>query len=345
MPGLNRTRTERELSPAWQWHSDDYPTGLRVSPDGEFLALGTDKGQVFLLRASSGEVVWQSDAHAGPVLASAFGKDSLATAGDDGRVVLFSLDGSRKGELEASESRTAKWVEHLAYSPKGDMLAASAGKTLRIWRADGTPFLESRAHSSTVTALEWSARSSELATACYGGVYLWKVATGASPRHLPFKGSLISLAWSPNERVVACGSQDCSVHFWRLDSGTQSAMNGYRFKPKSLAWDGASTMLATGGDATVCVWPFEGKGPEGVRPIELSAHKGVVTALAFHPRKALLASVAQDMGLVIWEPRKGQARAFAFLRDTPESLLWHPRVDRVFTSDASGSVSAWDVLG
>ncbi len=27
--------------------------------------------------------------------------------------------------------------------------------------------------------------------------------------------SLVSLAWSPDEKIVACGSQDCSVHFWR----------------------------------------------------------------------------------------------------------------------------------
>jgi WD40 repeat protein len=86
-------------------------------------------------------------------------------------------------------------------------------------------------------------------------------------------------------KVIACGSQDASVHFWRLKSGKDSEMTGYPFKPKALAWDRESKLLATAGDAKVTVWDFRGKGPEGSRPIQLESHKGVCTRLAFSPRK------------------------------------------------------------
>jgi WD40 repeat protein len=161
---------------------------------------------------------------------------------------------------------------------------------------------------------------------------------------LAWKGSLISMAWSPDAKVIACGSQDSSVHFWRLASGNDSQMSGYPFKPKALAWDRESKLLATSGDATVTVWDFRGKGPEGTRPIQLEAHKGVCTSLAFSPHGGMLASGGQDLSVLLWEPRKSsKPLRFAFLEDEVTGLCWHPERPTLVGADASGMLFAWDI--
>lgn len=338
MPGISQTQTGSRLSQAWRFEVGDYPTACALTTAGDAVVVGTSGGQLIAIDTTTGVQQWRREAHMGGVLSVHCSAHAIASSGQDGHARTFSRSGDPLHALPGH----ARWVERIAWSPDGSKLAAASGKHVRIWSAEGAPLLETQAHASTVTALQWGRTGSQLATTCYGGVYLWDVAAHTNPRFLPFKGSLISLAWSPDNMVVACGSQDCSVHFWRLTSGRDSEMSGYPFKPKALAWDANSSLLATGGDATVCVWKFSGKGPEGTAPLQLTSHKGQVTALAFHPRRSMLASLAQDMGLIIWDPRVGSGPiAFAFTEDTPEGLLW--KGDQVITTDASGAVVAWNL--
>ncbi len=338
MLGVSRTAEVPRLASSWRATIDDYPTALAASRDAGMLVVGTSGGLLVGIDAASGAVSWRQEC--GGVLAVSFGPESIAVGGQDGRTRIYAPTGALLRELPA----TGPWVEQVAWSPNGEYLATASGKVVRLWHADGRPFLETHAHASTVTALQWNRRGTELAVACYGGVYLWELDPGANPRRLPFKGSLISLAWSPDDRFVACGSQDCSVHFWRLPTGRGSEMSGYPQKPKALAWDANTTMLATGGAPSVCLWDFSGKGPEGSMPKELAAHGAAIVGLAFHPRKALLASSALDRMLCVWEPRKGlQPIGRANLSDRPECLWWHPKEASVVTADASGEIASWRV--
>jgi len=338
MLGLTSKGKSRELFPMWTSAIGEYPTAAAFSSDATVCAIGTSEGELLVLDSATGKQRWRASSNPGGVLHVAASSRQIAACGQDGKATLFDVNGKVLAELPGSSA----WVEHVAFAPDGKRLATASGKHVRIWNEDGSPFLETQAHPSTVTGLQWSRTGRELATTCYGGAYVWPIEQGSNPRHLPFKGSLISLAWSPDNKVIACASQDCSVHFWRLSSGQDSEMSGYPFKPKALAWDANSSMLATGGDKSICVWNFSGKGPEGTAPIQLSAHKAQVTLLAWSPRKAVLASGAQDMGLICWEPRKGtEPVAFGFVKDSIEALLWSPGAGQLVTADASCTVTAW----
>jgi WD40 repeat protein len=222
-------------------------------------------------------------------------------------------------------------------------LATVAGKKVRVWTVDGEPLVETEPLESTASALAWRADGSGLAAACYGGVHILPFVPGAKVRKLAWKGSLISLAWSPDAKLVACGSQDSSVHFWRLASGQDSQMSGYPFKPKAPAFESESKLLATSGDATVTVWDFRGKGPEGTKPIQLESHKGVCTRLTFSPKKGMLASGSQDTSVLLWEPRRRtKPIGFAFLEDEITALQWHPEHRGLLGADASGNVALWE---
>jgi WD40 repeat protein len=120
-------------------------------------------------------------------------------------------------------------------------------------------------------------------------------------------------------------------------------MSGYTFKPQALAFDSESKLLATSGDATVTVWDFRGKGPEGTRPIQLESHKGVCTQLAFSPLQGVLASGGQDATVFLWEPRRGtRPIRFAFLEDEITALQWHPLHRGLLAADASGNAAFWE---
>jgi hypothetical protein len=168
-----------------------------------------------------------------------------------------------------------------------------------------------------------------LYTSCYGGVSVWSVEEGRLVQSYAFKGSLVSLALSPDAKVVACGSQDGTVHFWRTASGSDAEMSGYPSKPRALAWDPFASLLATGGAPAVTVWDCGGRGPEGTRPIVLEGHLVFVSTLAFTPARALLASGADDGTILLWYPRKQpKPLGFAFLDERATALAYHPEKPR-----------------
>lgn len=326
------------LREAWRLDVGDYVVGAAWAHSGQRCAVGCGGGEVHVLGAD-GAREWLIPAHPSGLCALAWqpGGELLATAGHDGCARLW-----RVGQVEpvAKLQGTAGWVEHLAWSPDGRTLATASGRVVRLWHPDGAPRLETPAHASTVAGLRWSRGGDRLATIAYGGVTVWDVARGVSARELAWKGSLIALAWSPDDKVIACGSQDCSVHFWRLASGRDSEMTGYPLKPRSLVWDASSTLLATAGDATALLWDF-GKGPEGTRPIELQRHELPVTALAFAPRRCALLTGAQDMGVILWEPRRTtKPVAFSFLEGEVTALAWRSDQALVLAGDSAGTVSA-----
>lgn len=69
----------------------------------------------------------------------------------------------------------------------------------------------------------------------------WADARVEALTHLPGVG--------PDGKVIAGGARDRSVRFWRLPRGGASQMRGFPFKPKHMAWDSESRLLATSGDA------------------------------------------------------------------------------------------------
>lgn len=344
MPGVTEQapRGKTELRPRFQVAADEYVAALEVARDGGRAAVGLGDGRVLLIELRGGEVEHTLQAHAGGALGICFAPDGerLVTCGQDATAKVWTRAGALLHELPGGGG----WVEHVAWAPSGGRLATAAGKRVRVWTPEGELLLETEPLASAVTGLAWRGDGSGLAASCYGGVHLLPFVTGAKRRHLAWKGSLISLAWSPDAKVIACGSQDSSVHFWRISSGQDSQMSGYPFKPKALAWDRESKLLATSGDATVTVWDFRGKGPEGTRPLQLQGHKGLCTRLAFSPRIGVLASGSQDTSILLWEPRRGeQPIRYAFLEDEVTALAWHPEHHTLVGADASGTVCGWEV--
>ena len=333
------------LRGGWSAAVADYAMAGGWTPRGEALVVGDAAGGVYAFDGKSGTAIWsQRGAHEGGVLALSMHPDRpvFATAGQDGRVLVWS---AAEGRASLAVDVGSGWVEKVAWSPDGKWLAASCARQVHAYGADGVRIWRSDDHPSTVSAIAWSG-TGELATACYGRVTFFDASTGELRQKLEWKGSLVSMVLSPDGDIVACGSQDNSVHFWRRSTERDSMMSGYPGKPSALAFDKTGTLLATGGGVAVTVWNFQGSGPEGTRPGVLEQHAQTVTTLAFARRGLRLASGGRDGGVVVWSlGRDGQGDAIgnAAVADVVGALYWRPDGRALAALDAQGGVTVWRV--
>ena len=342
---MNVERPRGVLRRGWSAAVDDYAIAGGWTLRGKALVAADTAGGVHAFDGKSGASAWtRQRAHDGGVLAMAIHPDgsTFATAGQDGRVLVWSVaEGRAKQAIDVG----AAWVENVAWSPDGQWLAASCSRQVRAYGADGAEAWRSDDHPSTVSAIAWSP-AGELATTCYGRVTFFAASTGKLRQKLEWKGSLVSIALSPDGDVVACGSQDNSVHFWRRSTGQDSMMSGYPGKPSALAFDNTGTLLATGGGERVTVWSFHGGGPEGTRPGVLDQHVQPVTTLAFAPRALRLASGGRDGAVVVWSLRRdgeGSPKGAAVVADVAAELYWRPDGRALAALDAQGGVTVWRV--
>ena len=264
----------------WQAVIGDHVIALAWSPDGRWLAAAAVSGPISLFDGVTGQCTAVLAGHHLGTTSLSWHADStcLASAGQDGLARFWDVSTGREQQaLDAG----APWVEGVAWSPTGTLLATAAGRTLQLWDAAGRLLQQYPAQASTIAALQWAPRTvqvrhatSVLTTAAYGKVMLWTPEHSEPLIQFAWKGSILTLAWSPDRRYLVHGNQDATVHCWVLANGKDAQMWGYPTKVRELAWDHTSRYLASGGGPVVVVWDYTGKGPQGSKPLMLGAPRG-----------------------------------------------------------------------
>ena len=248
-----------------------------------------------------------------------------------------------------NRAERGSWVEHLAWSPDGRFLAASAGKILRIWSVDAasTPQLaaEVPAHKTTVSALSWMPNGGGVISSCYGGAWLWKVGTDKPVRPFPYDGALLSIAVNPSGEYLASGNLDGSVHLFRTENEQNWHMSGYPMKVTSVRFDHNGLNLFTASGPALVSWnmkKFEGTGGRLFK-----GHLGWIQEIACHPNRALVATVGEDGLLCIWEPQTAKPMLSQEVNKSGglSSVAWSPQGTWLATGTNDGVVSLFSVEG
>ncbi len=318
----------------------DAVASVSWAPDSRLAVVAGVGGRLWILD-DSGRVVRELAGHNGGAFRALWHpkENLIASAGQDGHVRFWNpQDGQAAGEFPAGGA----WVEQLDWSPAGDWLASGAGRVLTLWQPGRGVVHTHRDHRSTLSALAWRRDGARLAVACYGGAHVYDCASGQSVDVLPWKTSILSLAWSPDGRWVVGGTQDQAVQVWEqpFKPGNELAMSGYPAKVRELAWHPSSRYLATGGGETIMAWDCSGAGPSGTSPRLLEGHAARITCLAYQRSGHLLASSAEDGQVLVWNVGKSlQALRQIRLDSAVTALAWSADDRTVLAGTHDGSLA------
>lgn len=240
---------------------DAFVTAALFDRSGQaYFALGDGS-----VRLGSGETV---QAHEGAVLCACPhpSGQGILTGGDDGRLVWTRADGAT--EIAQEKGR---WIEAVDASAESGLIAFAAGRNVIVRDAADAAFTRSFAHERTVSHLAFDPKGRRIATATYGGAWLWYARIAEQkPVILKWAGSHVGVAWSPDGKFLMSSMQENQLHGWRVADEKNLKMGGYPAKVKSLAFLAKGQMLATSGANGAVIWPFSGPtGPLGKQAAEI----------------------------------------------------------------------------
>ncbi len=301
-PGRLRNHADRVLrailrSPGFAPNLASWVNAVAFSPDGRMLVassyFGKKTGQLLLwdLDRRGAPPTALPDPPDGYIFALSFRPDgkALAAANQDGVVLLWDLQHPSDPPAVLAEHEAGAWS--LAFSPDGQRLAVGAK------RDDTVRLLDL---SDPDTGLIFGAAETPVHDTAPEGGY--------SPGGVP-------VAFSPDGRTLASGSQRGNVRLWDPTSSTKPVREyrGHEGPVWSLAFSPDGNRLASGGrDATVRVWDAR---DAGAPPRVLRGHEGEVVSLAFDPNGETLASGSLDNTIRLWDLRSPGAGAVVVRSD------------------------------
>ena len=243
-----------------------------------------------------------------PVTALAFAPDGRSVlAGSQAGLIVRSWP-----DLKAVRKlpTTLSHIHDLAFSPRGDVLAAGGGSpaesgAVELFRwPEGTRFYHDEPHDDIVYALAWKDDGSAWASASYDRTVQVHAPGGETVRALEgHSKGVVGLCYLPDGRSLVSAGIDQSLRVWDAESG---------------------------------------------RPLRrLENHTGPVRGLALRPSRPdgsppMVVSIGADRTVRIWQPTVGRMVRFSRLESPPLAVTWTRLGASIAVACADGHVRLID---
>jgi hypothetical protein len=295
-------------------------SSVAFSPDGGYLAFGGESKVVYIWNGRDGRYT-QLEGHAGLITCLAFSTDGtiLASGSEDRTIRLWTLVDRSCKVLEGH----GNWVTSIAFSKDGLSVAGGCHNgSSRIWNISSgicTRILSS-IQIEKVWSIAFSPDGGTLATAGgqsggdleeeFGTILFWDILNGddssTSSILLESHGMEVnSIAYSPDGRYLASGSDDHTITLWNVaDRRCLAVYEGYGSVVWSVCFSPNGKVLASGSrDGRVRFWNVEV--PGGGCLVNLPGNDdAAVHSVAFSPDGRTLASGSSNGTLRLWNPNE-----------------------------------------
>lgn len=275
---------------------------VAFSPNGQFLASGTEDGKIQLWDLTAGKSS-AINAHSKGVNSIVFSPDGtkLASSASDGVKIWNVQQGSLSHFKNLANSSLL--VQSIAFSQNGQTIATGTAE---------------------------------------GQIKLWQVSTGKWLRDLSgHKGQVRALAYSPDGQIIVSGGIDNTIRIWNLNQPNSRALTltGHQDLILSIifSWDG-QTLITSSRDRTIRMWNVNTRQLQRP-PLSVDDRLAINTYVAISPDGNTLAS-GNSSRIKIWNLSNNQSEELPGHTASVSSLVFSSD-GKLASGSSDGTIKIW----
>lgn len=313
----------------WLAHKRGKVESLAFSPDGRILATGHNNGDVVLWEMGTGEqlqLLPHPQSEGGGLVDLAFNSDGALLAVVEalaGQIALWDVSGGKKLRTLDAEGAIGQPLTDVAFSPDGSLLVAakSSGQSLEpagrtfVWRTvdwqqlyvleDAAPPVAFRPESEGLITLSGVAPVAWTPGQEPAPIVEWDLESGKRTGEISVDGFVISLAFSPDGRMLAANVVEMGAGSFTLLLDGASHAQLYTLPepdgslgPNTLSFSPNGSQLAVGYQPNrVIIWDTA----TGLALHDLKGPADWLRHHTFSPDGVLLAGDSSDERILFWE--------------------------------------------
>src|SRR4051812_22444041 len=234
---------------------------------------------------------------------------------------------------------TESEVLALRYAPDDTLWTIEDAGVLRHWAPDGR--LLDREFLSDIEDAWAFSRDAALLASGTNEIALWSTAKAAELARVEAESWVTTIAFAPDNSVLAAGHDDGRVSLWKLPKLTPLGdLEGHEDGISALIFNEDGTQLTTAGDDHLLrVWDVKSK--KLVR--EFKGHTDRVPGLAWHPSGKFLISVGWDTTARVWELDKDDPSMLLNAHsDQVNAVAISPDGGLLACADSDFTIHVWD---
>ncbi|MBI5930614.1 MAG: hypothetical protein HY862_15000 [Chloroflexi bacterium] len=276
------------------------------SPDGSQIAVGDNKGAVYIWDISIGKRETFVGTHDEPITSLAWNPAGhiIAIGSEDNTVRIWDITTLNSlMTLEHSGLPT-----NLSWSPQGDMLATtSADNVLQWWDTSTGERLRSaqiEGSNSIFQRVEWSPNGQFLVSDIGDGrLRVWNSSTGKIFHELENSSWLTKdISWSPDGKEVSAIFFDGQLQTWNIESGNLIRTTTTNQLIDLAAWKPNNAQIAIVEHDTGAIHVMDGASLQIT--YSYYEHQAIVESVSWHPEQDIIAAGGYGV-VLLWDSTSG----------------------------------------